>query len=187
MLRSVLLCGCLALMACQTPNPYTAASLPERSGAPPAPPAAGAGYRTWRWEQPPAGTARYDATQIGDAVAAGLERLGLRQQPQGDADLLVRARLHETRRLEQVVEPYAGYGYGYWRHHPYGWGAGHRVYSYHRAVLVMAVELRDSHTGQPVWQGRGELAADAGRRDRLYRTARQALAGFSPAQLPHRR
>src|SRR5690606_3726761 len=118
MLRSVLLCGCLALMACQTPNPYTAESLPAPSGAPPAPLASGAAYCTGRWERPPAGTARYDATQIGDAVAAGLERRGRRQQPQGDADRRVRARLHETRRLEQVVEPYAGYGYGYWRHHP---------------------------------------------------------------------
>lgn len=182
MLRSVLCCLCLALAACQAPNPYTAASLPERPGAvddAPAAPAAIHNYRTWRWEQPPSGSARFDAAQVSDAVAAGLERLGLRQKADGNADLLVRARVHQARRLEQVVEPYGGYGYGY-RHHHYGWGAGPRVYSYHRDVLVMAVELIDGRTGQPVWRGQGESPVDTGHRDRLYRTAREALSGFAP-------
>lgn len=186
MLRSVLLCLCLTLAACQAPNPYTAESLPERPGAGTnaAPGPAIGGYRTWRWEQPPAD---HDTYQVGDAVAAGLERLGLRQQPH-DADLLVRASAHQARRLEQVVEPYGGYGYGY-RHHPYGWGASPRVYSYHRDVLILTVELIDSRTGQPVWQGQGESARDTDRRDRLYRTAREALSGFNPqaAAFPLRR
>lgn len=192
MLRSVLLCLCLTLAACQAPNPYTAESLPERPGG-----ALHAGahsaatpgdYRTWRWAQPPSGGTRHDAEQLRDAVAAGLERLGLRHRPDGDADLLVRARAQRERRLEQVVEPHGGYGYGY-RHPYHGWGAGPRVYSYHRDVLVMAIELLDGRTGQPVWQGRGESPDDAEPRDRLYRTARDALSGFVPqaAASPHRR
>src|SRR5690606_13154455 len=167
---------------------------------------------------PPSGSARFDAAQVSDAVAAGLERLGLRQKADGNADLLVRARVHQARRPEQVVEPYGGRGYGYprspcgsgrgarvhslprlhlarrveqvvepyggygygYRHHHYGWGAGPRVYSYHRDVLVMAVELIDGRTGQPVWRGQGESPVDTGHRDRLYRTAREALSGFTP-------
>ena len=90
MLRSVLLGLCLALSACQTPNPYIAASLPEtaeprdlNASAYPAPPRDYASYRTWRWQQQPAGSGDTPASEFHTAVTAELERLGLRQRPEG--------------------------------------------------------------------------------------------------------
>ena len=179
MLRSVLLCACLALAACQAPNPYVATSLPEAhvydAGAYPAAPRDYGAYRTWRWEQEPA-SGDYRTSPLHDAVAAGLERLGLRPSRDAQADLTVRAGLHQAQRLEQYVEPYGYYGY---LNHYNTWAMAPRVYSYRREVVVVDIELLDSVDGQAVWRGQGESPADT-HRDRLYQAVREALSGFPP-------
>ena len=185
MLRSVLLGLCLALSACQTPNPYIAASLPEtaerrdlNASAYPAPPRDYASYRTWRWQQQPAGSGDTPASEFHTAVTAELERLGLRQSRDAQADLTVRAGLQRAQRLEQYVEPYGGY-HGY--PHRYGiWATGPRVYRYRREVLVVDIQLFDSADGQPIWRGQGESSADDAQRARLYQAVREALSGFPP-------
>lgn len=186
MLRSVLLGLCLALCACQAPNPYTAASLPEtaerRDYNPndyPPQPRNYAAYRTWRWQQAPTGSGNYPTDEFRDAVAAGLERLGLRQSREGaSADLAVRADLQRTQRLERYVEPYGGY-YG----NPYRggmWAGGPIVRSYRHTVLIVTIELLDGADGQLIWRGQSETLADNAQRNRLYQAVREALSGFPP-------
>ncbi|GAB3378346.1 DUF4136 domain-containing protein [Azotobacter armeniacus] len=190
---------CLALGACQSPNPYRAESAP----LPPAPPAAAtvfefgvypatprdyAAYRDWAWldDRPPDGGAGLGSGQVQEILSAELDQRGLRPaRPGAVADLRVTARLALKRRIRTYRDYYGRFGgyYGYhWDH--YGvWGRVPLVYRYEEQVLVVHVALIDGADGRRVWRGSGEATVDDGQTGRakaLHQATRRALEGFPP-------
>lgn len=121
--RVALIVLSLGLGACQSPNPYTASSMPMPPApaqaantldlsAYPAPPRDYGRYQSWAWlnGRLPVGTAWADSAQIAEAVNNALDQRGLRPaQPNRPADLWVSADLHTEKRLRQVQDDY-GYG-----------------------------------------------------------------------------
>lgn len=203
--RLFCLITCLLLGACQSPNPYRQASLPlppapematqqPDPSAYPAAPRDYSQYRSWRWEQLPAGHARTTPEEVADAVAAGLDQRGLRPALQDDAaDLLVRAQLHQEERLYQRYEDYPypryGYGYGYGHHGPHRHARHHHLYghapvlhSWREQVLVLRIELLDAASGHSLWVGVAErpLGEHGARGRALHAAVRAALADYPP-------
>jgi hypothetical protein len=116
--------------------------------------------------------------KIKDATAASLQGKGLTQQERG-ADLLVRySTLVDRGTRTNYYSPYyggfygwgLGYGWGRYRFSPFmygGWGGyGYGGYGYptqeHFKEGVLAIELIDARTKEPVWigYGSGELSRD---------------------------
>ena len=103
--RVALLVLSLGLGACQSPNPYTASSLPMQPApaqaantldlsAYPAAPRDYGRYQSWAWlnGRLPAGSAWADSAQIAEAVSNALDQRGLRPaRPNRPADLWVSA------------------------------------------------------------------------------------------------
>lgn len=191
---------CLALGACQSPNPYRVESAP----LPPAPAVAGAvepgvypaapqdyaGYCDWAWldDRPPGGGAGLEAGRVQEALSAELDRRGLRPvRPGATADLRVAARLGLEWRIRAYEDYYGSlagyYGYGHYWDRYGAWGAVPIVRHYQEQVLVVHVELIDGADGQRVWSGSGEASVDDGQTGRakaLHQAARRALDGFPP-------
>lgn len=181
-----------ALLACQSQNPYTAESNP----LPPAPPQAAqhldlsaypaaprdyGRYRSWSWQQRPAGNAWASAEQLQEALSNALDQRGLRPARAGaTGDLQVSAELRQETRLRQVVDHYGSY-YGH-RHYGHGvglWGSAPLVRSYTEEVIVVRIEMRDAEDGQRVWSGSAEAL---GRGPEALRSALQrALADYPPS------
>jgi hypothetical protein len=196
--RLVALIGCLALGACQAPNPYVASSLP----LPPAPAAAAlpldtsaypaaprdyARYRSWAWvnDQLPGGTPWAAPEAIAEAVSAGLDQRGLRPARTGPADLRVAVELRQERRLQQVQDNYDSYyGSGYRPYGPYGhYGGPPMVRTYEVQVMVVRVHLFDGTTGQEVWSAAADAlpqGSQGQRTDALRVAVSRALASFPP-------
>ncbi|MWV12015.1 DUF4136 domain-containing protein [Pseudomonas sp. R-28-1W-6] len=193
-LRYLLLLPLLA--ACQSPNPYVAASRP----LPPAPAAAAthfdrsaypaaprdfARYRTWNWRdgQLPAGSAWADGALIAEALGNGLDQRGLRPS-EGAADLQASIAVSLERRLYQQRDDYGSY-YG---HGPYGdryglYGSAPLLRSYEVEVAVVRIDLYDGQSGQPLWSGSAEATSagsQAERAEALRRAVQQALADYPP-------
>lgn len=199
---------CLALAACQSPNPYTAASaaIPpapaqaayaQDMSAYPAAPRDFSRYRNWSWlnGQLPSGTQWAESSQIADAVSNGLDQRGLRpsQNPQL-ADLRVAAETRLETRLRQVREDYddpyygGGYGGGYYgngyRRGYGGYASVPVVRTYQEQVMVVQISLFDPRGGQPIWTASAETASsgDQSARARALRQAVQhALSAYPPS------
>ncbi len=193
-----LLLLCLALIACQAPNPYTAASrslppapaeinvMPDPSSYP-APPRDYAAYRSWAWQggQLPAGSPWASAEQVQQALSEALDQRGLRPARDGvAADLLARVELNLERRIRQVVDRYDEFhSPGYPADYPGHWGRAPLVHAYEIEVLVLRLELFDGRDNQLVWQGQAQLPSggDQAQRARALRDAlKQALASYPP-------
>ena len=197
----------LGLGACQSPNPYTATSLPM-PGAPahaanavdlsayPAPPRDYGRYQSWGWLKGrlPAGTAWADSAQIADAVSNALDQRGLRPaQPNQAPDLWVSADLHTEKRLRQVQDDY-GYGAGYGgvygdRYGRYGNQYGMYntvpiVRTYEVEVMVVRLSLYDGKTGQPVWSSSAETSSKGSLSERE-KALRESLNTATQAYPPH--
>jgi hypothetical protein len=198
------LLGLLAslLAGCATNNPYTASSNPlppppgpagaeafEASAYPAAPRDFGR-YRSWSWlaGRQPAGSAWGTPEQIHEAVAAGLDRRGLRPaRAENPADLQVSAELRVERRLRQVYDDYGGY-YGHRRYgHDYygGYASAPLPRTYEEQVLVVRIELFDGASRQPLWSGSAEARASddspAANRDALREAVNRALQDYPPS------
>ena len=192
----------LLLAGCQSPNPYTATSMP----LPPAPPQADstfdssaypaaprdfAAYRTWRWhaDRPPEGAAGISGEELQQALSGALDQRGLRPAQAGNqADLRVDAQVRIERRLRQEREYFDSHG-GYYggRHYSgagYGLGASAPlIRTYEEEVVVVSIELLDPTDGQPLWRGYAETrAADspAERAKALRAALEKALANYPP-------
>ncbi|CAD5107645.1 DUF4136 domain-containing protein [Zestomonas carbonaria] len=190
----VLLPLCLGLLACQSPNPYSADSAPMPPApahaadaidlsAYPAAPLDFARYRTWSWLAPPNATGSLSAEQMQQILGSGFEQRGLRQaQPGKPADLQARANVRIEQRMYQAYDDVGvSYGYGhypYWRDHYGLYGRVPIVRTYQREVLVLRIDLFDAGSGQPVWSGSGEAYADG--REALRQATRNALDQFPP-------
>lgn len=193
-LRYLLLLPLLA--ACQSPNPYVAASRPlppapataathfDRS-AYPAAPRDFARYRTWGWRdgQLPAGSAWADGALIAEALGTSLDQRGLRPS-EGAADLQAGIAVSLERRQYQQRDDYGSY-YG---HGPYGdryglYGSVPLLRTYEVEVAVVRIDLYDGQSGQPLWSGSAEAASSGSQAERaeaLRRAVRQALADYPP-------
>lgn len=185
MKRITLAIACLALVACQSQNPYRAQSLP----LPPAPPQAAnqadlssypvparnyGQYKSWGWlngQMPPGmGWATPDLVQ--QAVSSALDQRGLRPaQPGQTADLSVSTDMRIERRLRQVADSYAGgyygggYGGGYYND-GFGVGAGvPLVRTYEEEVVVVQIDLYDNKDKQRVWSATAESSSAGSRAD----------------------
>lgn len=185
-----------ALLACQRQNPYTATSNPlapapaqaiqplDRS-AYPAAPRDFAGYRTWRWQRLPAGSAWASAEQLQEAISNALDQRGLRPHRAGVAsDLTVTAELYQEQRVRQVQDSYGG-GYGHNRYgNQYGmWGNAPLMRSYTEEVMVVRIELFDGQDGQPVWSTRAETLigdSQSARAAALRNAVQKALTAYPP-------
>lgn len=198
--RSLILICCLALAACKSANPYPGEALPLPAAplaaaqtldlsAYPAAPRDYARYRSWTWQQLPAGSAWASSGQIAEAVAAGLDQRGLRPA-RGDvpADLRISAQVHQERRVRQVREDYGGYygpGYGPGYRRDYGmYGSVPLVRSYEESVLVVQIDMRDASEGQVVWSGSAETlerGTQGERMDALREAVHQALSAYPPS------
>ena len=187
----------LGLGGCQGSNPYTAESRPM----PPAPPEAArtldlsaypapvrdyGRYRTWSWQQLPAGTAWASSEQVQEALSNALDQRGLRPHRVGKtSDLKVSAELRLEQRLRQVTEQYGSH-YGHSRYGDnYGmWGSAPLVRSYTEDVMVVRIELFDGQSGQPVWNGHAETRNNGSQSERataLRNAVQQALAAYPPS------
>lgn len=197
---------CIALAACQSPNPYTAVS----AAVPPAPPQAASGidmsaypaalhdygrYRNWTWlnGQLPPGSQWADSAQVAEAVSNGLDQRGLRpsRNPQA-ADLRVAADTHMETRLRQVrddyYDPYYGGG-GYYGGNGYrngygGYASVPVVRTYQEQVMVVSISLFDARSGQPVWSASAETGTggdQAGRAKALRQAVQHALTAYPPS------
>ncbi|MCY1536329.1 hypothetical protein D9M68_717830 [compost metagenome] len=185
------------LVACQSQNPYTAASKP----LPPAPPHAAnhldlsaypaperdyARYRNWAWldgRQPPA-SAWASSALVQEALSNALDQRGLRPAQTAAADLKVRTNLQLQRRIRQVADRYGSY-YGHNRYaDDFGmWGSVPLVRTYEEEVVVVHIDLFDGQDGQPVWSGSAEVPSDgsqAERADALRDAMRRALENYPP-------
>lgn len=192
---------CLALGACQGPNPYRAESLPLPPAPPtaatpfepgvyPAPPRDYAAYRDWAWlhGRQPDGDAGLDAAQVQEILSAELDQRGLRPvRPGAEADLRVSAQLTLKRRIRIYRDYYDRFGgyYGYGHHWDrFGvWGRAPLVYRYEEQVLVVRIAFTAGTDGRRLWHGSGEARVDAersGRARALQQAARLALQGFPP-------
>lgn len=192
----------LLLAGCARDNPYTASSNP----LPPAPAQATANtfdasaypaaprdfgrYRNWTWLQgrQPAGSSWATPEQMQEAVAAGLDRRGLRPVQSGNpADLQVSAELRMERRVRQVYDDYgAGYGRGpYGRDYYGGYASMPIVRNYEEQVLVVRIDLLDGASRQPVWSGSAEARAggdsQSANRDALREAVNRALENYPPS------
>ncbi|TNF81506.1 DUF4136 domain-containing protein [Pseudomonas sp. ICMP22404] len=199
--RTGLLMLCLALAACQGPNPYVATSRPlppappeaatvfDRSAYPAAPRDYGR-YRSWAWlnGRLPAGTAWADSAQVAEAVSNALDQRGLRPlHDNRPADLFVSADLRLETRLRQVREDYdSGYYGGYNRYGP-GYGMYNTVpvvRTYQEQVVVVRVDLFDARNGQPVWSASAETP-QAGRpgdnTDAIREAVEKAMSAYPPS------
>ena len=194
-MRIVPFAASLLLAACQAPNPYQAQSQP----LPPAPPVAAmpadpgsypaaardfSRYRSWRWQQLPAGSALASGEQIAEMVAAGLDQRGLRPALGDSADLLVRAQAESRLRIRQVYDDYGSY-YGQARHgHGYGlYGQQPVLREYAEPVAEVSIELLDPRDGQTLWRGTGQSLVEGSARrypQALRQAVRQALADYPP-------
>lgn len=195
MSRTILLATCLLLAACQGSNPYQAESLPMPPApadahtrldlsAYPAAPRDFSRYRSWNWQQLPAGGAWATPEQVAEAIAGEIDQRGLRPATTGSADLLVRARMSLEQRLRQVYDDYGGYygGGPYHRHHGV-YGHAPMVRSYQEEVVVISIELLDARDGQSLWVGMAESLAGrdgAARMDALRSAVRKALENYPP-------
>ena len=185
------------LTACQSPNPYTATSTPLPPApvqaaqqldlsAYPAPPRDYARYRTWSWQQLPAGSAWASSEQVQEALSNALDQRGLRpQRGAARSDLQVRAELRLEQRIRQVTEHYGSH-YGHSRYgDEYGlWGSAPLVRSYTEEVIVVHIELFDSQDGQALWSASAETLSSGNQSERLaaLRSAvQQALAAYPPS------
>lgn len=194
MTRYLAIACCLLLGACAANNPYRSESLPM----PPAPPQAQtldlsaypaaprdfSRYRSWRWQQPPAGSAWASGEQLAEVVAGELEQQGLRPATHSSADLLVRAWMSQEIRVRQAYDDYGGYyGQGpYGRHHGM-YGQVPMARSYQEEVVVVRIELYDARDGQALWSGSAESLAGgdgAARMDALRAAVRKALSSYPP-------
>lgn len=199
----------LALVGCQSSNPYVASSLP----IPPAPaqaattfdasaypaPARDYGrYRSWSWRdgQLPAGTASADPAQLADAVSNALDQHGLRPARASAADLLVSADLRLERRLRQVRDydsydpyygpsSYGGLGYGGYRHGYGAYASVPVVRTYEVEVMVVRIDFYDARNGQPVWSASAESGSGKdsprARESALRESIQKALDGYPPS------
>lgn len=194
---------CVALVGCQSRNPYVASSLP----LPPAPPQAArtfdasayptpardyGRYRSWSWRngQLPGGFANADPAQLADAISGVLDQHGLRPAHGTTGDLLVSADLRLEKRLRQVRDydydpyPYGAIGYGGYRNGYGGYGSVPIVRTYQVDVMVVRIDLFDARSGQAVWSASAESGSDRGspreREDALREAASKALSGYPP-------
>lgn len=185
-----------SLAACQSHNPYIAASQPlppapthapqqlDRS-AYPAAPRDYARYRTWSWQQLPAGSAWASSEQVQEALSNALDQRGLRRHRAGQTgDLKVSAELRLEQRIRQVTERYDSH-YGHSRYgDDYGlWGSAPLVRSYTEEVMVVRIDLFDGQSGQPVWSGHAEARHSGSQSERaaaLRQAVQQALAAYPP-------
>ncbi|MDP2747334.1 DUF4136 domain-containing protein [Pseudomonas sp.] len=185
-----------SLTACQSQNPYIADSKPlppapahspqqlDRS-AYPAAPRDFARYRTWSWQQLPAGSAWASSEQVQEALSNALDQRGLRPHRAGKtSDLKVSAELRLEQRLRQVTERYGSH-YGHSRYGDnYGmWGSAPLVRSYTEEVMVVRIELFDGQDGQPIWSGHAEALSSGSQSERaaaLRNAVQQALAAYPP-------
>ena len=205
MKRIALLLFTTALAACQSHNPYTSDSVP----LPPAPPGAAnhfdrsaypaaprdyAAYRSWAWQQRPAGSAWASADLVQDALNNALDQRGLRPaQGTAAADLKVRTDTRLERRVRQVADsydPYYGGGYGSFGNRGYygnGVGVGARVpltRSYEEEVVVVRIDFFDGRSGEQVWSGQAEMrssGSQAERAEALRKAVSDALGEYPPA------
>ncbi|MBD1589419.1 DUF4136 domain-containing protein [Pseudomonas typographi] len=188
---------CLSLAACESPNPYTASTLPlppapaqpaqaYDPSAYPAAPRDYARYRSWAWlnDRPPAGSALADSAQMAEAVSTALDQRGLRPARAGTlADLRVAADLRLETRLQQVQDPYYG---GPYYGGPYG-GYNYApppVRTYQVQVVVVSLHLFDGATGQEVWNTQAETAnqgSESQRADALRVAIDKALSTYPPS------
>ncbi|VXC52190.1 conserved exported hypothetical protein [Pseudomonas sp. 8BK] len=184
------------LAACQSQNPYVADSKPlppapahspqqlDRSAYPAAPRDYGR-YRTWSWQQLPAGSAWASSEQVQEALSNALDQRGLRPHRAGKtSDLKVSAELRLEQRLRQVTERYGSH-YGHSRYgDEYGmWGSAPLVRSYTEEVMVVRIELFDGQDGQPVWSASAETLSSGSQSERaaaLRNALQQALAAYPP-------
>ena len=205
-MRRLSLCAvCLALAACQSPNPYVASSRPLPpapaqaaqtfdASAYPAPARDYAQYRNWAWVngQLPAGTSWADSAQIAEAVSNALDQRGLRpQRGGGPADLRVGTSLRMETRLEQTRDDVgygAGYGRGYGPYDRYdrfgGYGSYPVVRTYQIQVMVVRIDLFDGKSGQPVWSASAETSSQGSLSDRneaLRNAVQKALTAYPPS------
>ena len=186
-----------SLAACQSQNSYIADSKPmppspahspqqlDRS-AYPATPRDYARYRTWSWQQLPAGSAWASSEQVQEALSNALDQRGLRPHRVGKtSDLKVSTELRLEQRLRQVTEQYGSH-YGHSRYGDnYGmWGSAPLVRSYTEDVMVVRIELFDGQSGQPVWNGHAETRNNGSQSERataLRNAVKQALAAYPPS------
>ena len=205
--RVALLVLSLGLGACQSPNPYTASSLPMPAAPPqaanaidlnayPAPPRDYGRYQSWAWlnGRQPAGTAWADSAQIAEAVSAALDQRGLRPvQPGRPADVRVSADLHAEKRLRQVQDDYGyGAGYGGFYGDRYGrYGNQYGMYNtmpivrtYEVDVMVVRLTLYDGKTGEPVWSSSAETSSTGSLSERA-NALRESLNKAVQAYPPH--
>ena len=205
-MRRLSLCAvCLALTACQSPNPYVASSRPLPpapaqaaqtfdASAYPAPVRDYAKYRNWAWVngQLPAGTSWADSAQIAEAVSNALDQRGLRpQRSGGTADLRVGTSLRMETRLQQTRDDVGyggGYGHGYGPYDRYdrfgGYGSYPVVRTYQIQVMVVRVDLFDGKSGQPVWSASAETSSQGSLSDRneaLRNAVQKALTAYPPS------
>jgi hypothetical protein len=184
------------LAACQSQNPYVADSKPlppapahspqqlDRSAYPAAPRDYGH-YRTWSWQQLPAGTAWASSEQVQEALSNALDQRGMRPHRAGKtSDLKVSAELRLEQRLRQVTERYGSH-YGHSRYgDEYGmWGSAPLVRSYTEEVMVVRIELFDGQDGQPIWSASAETLSSGSQSERaaaLRNAVQQALAAYPP-------
>lgn len=196
-MRKLLACLlCLGLAACQSPNPYTASSLPMPPApaqppqafdpsAYPAAPRDYARYRNWAWlnDRLPAGSALADPAQVAEIVSTGLDQRGLRPARAGTlADLRVAADLRVEKRLQQMQDPYYGDPYygGPYRGYYY---APPPVRTYEIQVVVLNLHLFDGASGQEIWNTRAETAhqgSESQRTDALRTAVDKALSAYPP-------
>lgn len=202
MKRIALLLFTTALAACQSQNPYTTDSVP----LPPAPPGAAnhfdrsaypaaprdyTAYRSWGWQQRPAGSAWASADLVQDALNNALDQRGLRPA-QGNAapDLKVRTDTRLERRVRQVADsydPYYGGDFGNRGYYGNGVGVGARVpltRTYEEEVVVVRIDFFDGRSGEQVWSGQAEMrssGSQAERAEALRKAVSDALGEYPPA------
>lgn len=194
---ALLLCS-LTLVACQSPNPYTAQALPM-----PAAPASAAQtfdrssypaaardyalYRSWAWQngQLPSGAGWADSAQIAEMLVDSLDQQGLRAAQNGaKPDLLVSSQVRMERRRVQDYDR----GGAYYGNSPYGniYGVGGSVplrRSYTQNVLIVRVQFIDAASGQGIWSDSAENISsdDQAERSKILRnTIQQALRSYPP-------
>lgn len=185
---------CFALAACQSPNPYSAQSLPYPPAPQaatqadlssyPAPPRDYAQYKSWAWinGQPPAGAVWATPELIQQAVSNALDQRGLRPAPTGKiADLGVMTNVRLERRLRQVADSYYGGGYyaggGGYYNNGYGVGASMPIVrTYEEDVVVVQIDLYDNKNQQRVWSASAETSSQGSQAEQA-KALRNAVQG----------
>jgi hypothetical protein len=99
-------------------------------------------------------------TRIREAVAAELQRRGLRENDQNPDVYVTIHRSYQTE-VTYYASPDWGYGYG-WGYGPWysGWGpwygGGATLYPEQRIMGTLAIDMADARSGQLIWRGVGE-------------------------------